>query len=80
MALLHAIVANNEHVLAEASSPDLQNDPEAGNTFSSAVSKLLKQSRTGLGAMLIVHSWILPPKSGHLDMLGQHYPAQDPTQ
>ena len=39
MALLHAIVANNEHVLAEASSPDLQSDPEAGNTFSSAVSK-----------------------------------------
>lgn len=37
MALLHAIVANNEHVLAEASSPDLQNDPEAGNTFSAAV-------------------------------------------
>jgi hypothetical protein len=38
MALLHAIVANNEHVLAEASSDDLQSDPEAGDTFSTAVS------------------------------------------
>ncbi|KAK9895312.1 VAMP/synaptobrevin-like protein [Cystobasidium minutum MCA 4210] len=43
MALLHAIVANNEHVLAEASSPDLQNDPEAGNTFSAAVNTILRK-------------------------------------